>query len=203
MHRGLIIAVCQTLYSIAGHFDPKGLFIDWLLVGYATIYTSAPVFSLVLDKDVDEHLANLYPELYRELKTGRSLSYRSFFIWVAVSIYQGSIIQGLSQLLVGSVDGPRMVSVSFTTLVLNELIMVAFEIKTWHPIMIICLLGTAAVYFGSIPFLGRYFDLGYIITWGFVWRVAAIGALSLVPVYVIKVTRRMVKPPSYRKVRGT
>jgi phospholipid-translocating ATPase len=203
MHRGLIIAVCQTLYSIAGHFDPKGLFIDWLLVGYATIYTSAPVFSLVLDKDVDEHLANLYPELYRELKTGRSLSYRSFFVWVAVSIYQGSIIQGLSQLLVGSVDGPRMVSVSFTTLVLNELIMVAFEIKTWHPIMIICLLGTAAVYFGSIPFLGRYFDLGYIITWGFVWRVAAIGALSLVPVYVIKVTRRMVKPPSYRKVRGT
>jgi phospholipid-translocating ATPase len=203
MHRGLIIAVCQTLYSIAGRFDPKGLFIDWLLVGYATIYTSAPVFSLVLDKDVDEHLANLYPELYKELKSGRSLSYRTFFIWVAVSIYQGTIIQGLSQLLVGAVDGPRMVSVSFTTLVLNELIMVAIEIKTWHPIMIMCLIGTAATYFGSIPFLGRYFDLKYIITVGFVWRVAAIGALSLVPVYVIKVTGRMVKPPSYRKVRGT
>ncbi|KAI9870507.1 MAG: putative aminophospholipid-translocase, partial [Watsoniomyces obsoletus] len=113
------------MYNIAGHFDPKGLFKDWLLVGYATIYTTAPVFSLVMDRDVDEHLANLYPELYKELKSGESLSYKSFFTWVLVSVYQGIIIQGLSQLLVGEVDGKRMLSVSFTVLVLNELIMVA------------------------------------------------------------------------------
>lgn len=31
------------------------------MVGYATVYTAAPVLSLVLDKDVDEDLANLYP----------------------------------------------------------------------------------------------------------------------------------------------
>lgn len=62
----------------------------WLLVGYATLYTMAPVFSLVLDKDVDEHLANLYPELYKELTEGKSLSYRTFFVWVLVSIYQGT-----------------------------------------------------------------------------------------------------------------
>ena len=39
----------------------------WLQVGYATLYTMAPVFSLVLDRDVNEDLALLYPELYREL----------------------------------------------------------------------------------------------------------------------------------------
>ena len=202
IHRGLIISVCQTMYSIAGHFDPKGLFIDWLLVGYATVYTMAPVFSLVFDKDVDENLANLYPELYKELKTGRSLSYRTFLVWVLVSIYQGSIIQGLSQILVNQTDGPRMVSVSFTVLVINELVMVAFEVTTWHPVMIVSLLGTAALYFGSIPFLGDYFDLQYVISLAFVWRVVAISAISLVPPYVIKITRRTLKPPSYRKVRG-
>ena len=37
------------------------------MVGYATIYTMAPVFSLVLDRDVNEDLALLYPELYKEL----------------------------------------------------------------------------------------------------------------------------------------
>src|SRR5437762_5809044 len=110
----------------------------------------APVFSLVLDKDVDENLANLYPELYKELTEGRSLSYRTFFVWVFVSIYQGGMIQGLSQILVG-VKGPRMVSVSFTVLVINELIMVALEITTWHPIMVFTLIGTALLYFGSIP----------------------------------------------------
>ena len=201
IHRGLIISVCQTFYSIATQLQPHALYRDWLLVGYATVYTMAPVFSLVLDKDVDEGLANLYPELYKELTTGRSLSYRTFFVWVAVSIYQGGIIQGLSQILV-NLDSDQMVSVSFTVLVINELIMVAFEIVTWHWIMAVSIVGTAAVYVGSVPFLGGYFDLGYVWSWGFAWRVAAISAISLVPPYSIKVLRRTLKPPSYRKVQG-
>ena len=201
IHRGLIISVCQTFYSIATQFQPHALYRDWLLVGYATVYTMAPVFSLVLDKDVDEGLANLYPELYKELTTGRSLSYRTFFVWVAVSIYQGGIIQGLSQILV-NLDSDMMVSVSFTVLVINELIMVAFEIVTWHWIMAVSIVGTAAVYVGSVPFLGGYFDLDYVWSWGFAWRVAAISAISLIPPYCIKVLRRTLKPPSYRKVQG-
>ncbi|KZF21400.1 phospholipid-translocating P-type ATPase [Xylona heveae TC161] len=201
IHRGLIISVCQTMFSIASKFEPNALYRDWLLVGYATVYTMAPVFSLVLDKDVDEDLANLYPELYKELTEGRSLSYRTFFIWVFVSIYQGSIIQGLSELFV-DIDGPRMVAVSFTVLVINELIMVAMEITTWHPVMIFSLLGTALIFFGSIPFLGGYFDLGYVVSLSFLWRVLAILAISLVPPYSAKLLRRKLKPPSYRKVRG-
>jgi phospholipid-translocating ATPase len=245
IHRGLIISVCQTMFSIASQFEPNALYRvsfslpslsftfllamqpagsslkthlltaekqDWLLVGYATIYTLAPVFSLVLDVDVDESLANLYPELYKELTAGRSLSYRTFFIWVAVSIYQGCIIQGLSQILVGlgHAEGSaedvqmfkKMVAVSYTTLVLNELGMVAGEVTTWHPIMIFSLLGTAGAFFGSLPFLSGYVDLAYIITVGFVWRVALILAIALVPPYAVKVLGRRLRPPSYRKVRG-
>ncbi|KAL2677063.1 hypothetical protein Neosp_010830 [[Neocosmospora] mangrovei] len=201
IHRGLIIAVCQTMYSIAIKFEPEGLYKDWLLVGYATCYTAAPVLSLVLDKDVDENLANLYPELYKELTSGRSLSYRTFFVWVFVSIYQGGMIQGLSQILT-EVDGPKMVAVSYTVLVLNELLMVAIEITTWHPIMIISIVGTFLLYIGSIPFLGGYFDLKFLITLGFVWRVLAIGAISLIPPYAGKLIRRTMKPPSYRKVQS-
>ncbi len=33
IHRGLIIAVCQTMYSIALKFEPEGLYKDWLMVG--------------------------------------------------------------------------------------------------------------------------------------------------------------------------
>ncbi|KAL2828195.1 hypothetical protein BDW59DRAFT_143334 [Aspergillus cavernicola] len=202
MHRGLIISACQTMYSIASHFDPKGLFINWLMVGYATIYTNAPVFSLVLDRDVDEHLANLYPELYKELKTGRSLSYRSFFTWVLVSVYQGAVIQGLSQILLDTITGPRLLSVSFTALVINELLMVAIAITTWHPVMIFCLLGTALVYAASVPFLGEYFDLKYVITIDWLWRVFAVAAVSIIPVWAGKLIKQSWSPPSYRKVRG-
>ncbi|KAL7795424.1 hypothetical protein V8C37DRAFT_374477 [Trichoderma ceciliae] len=201
IHRGLIIAVCQTMYSIALKFEPEGLYKNWLMVGYATVYTAAPVLSLVLDKDVDEDLANLYPELYKELTSGLSLSYRTFFVWVLVSIYQGGMIQGLSQILT-EVDSKRMVSVSYTVLVLNELLMVAIEITTWHPLMIISILGTFIFFIGSIPFLGDYFDLGFLITWGFVWRVLAIGSISLIPPYAGKLIRRTMRPPSYRKVQN-
>lgn len=56
------------------------------MIGYATIYTMAPVFSLVLDTDVNEDLALIYPELYKELtKVGASeflLRVRSATTWI-------------------------------------------------------------------------------------------------------------------------
>ncbi|KAF2858627.1 phospholipid-translocating P-type ATPase [Piedraia hortae CBS 480.64] len=203
MHRGLIISVCQTVYSISSHFEPVALYRDWLLVGYATVYTMAPVFSLVLDRDVDENLAELYPELYRELTLGKSLSYRSFFGWVAISLYQGLIIQGGASLLLGE-KAPfnKLVAVSYTVLVLNEIFMVAVEITTWHPVMIVSILGTMLLFLGSFPALGDYFDLGYLVTVAFVWRCVAIGAASLIPVAGGKWIHRTIKPPSYRKVQG-
>ena len=181
-----------------------------------------PVFSLVLDRDVNESLATLYPELYKELTSGRALSYRTFFIWVLVSVYQGCVIQGLSQILVGVGKAPtpsstnpdkgastsqdpvfsKMVAVSFTALILNELCMVAAEITTWHPVMIITILGTAVAYFGSLPFLGGYFELGFIISVPFLWKTALILAIALVPPYAAKLVGRTLRPPSYRKVRG-
>jgi phospholipid-translocating ATPase len=203
IHRGVIMSVCQVMFSIASQFGPNALYRDWLMIGYATLYTFAPVFTLVLDRDVDEPLSTLYPELYKELTSGRSLSYRTFFIWMAVSIYQGCIIQGLSQLLIKKslTDAfLKMVGVSFTALVLNELFMVAFEVTTWHPIMIACILATAAAFFGSLPFLGGYMDLAYLITLGFVWRVCLILVISLGPVQAAKVIGRRVRPPTYRKV---
>jgi phospholipid-translocating ATPase len=214
IHRGLVISVAQTVFSIAAHFKPDALFRDWLIVGYATAYTQLPIFSLVLDRDVDEALANLYPELYKELKTGKSLSYRSFLVWVLVSTYQGFIIQFLTQYLTSAVTAPsasptdavlaspKMAAVSFTVLVVNELVMAAIEVTTWHWVMVAAIVITFGVYVASVPFLGAYFDLQFVVSWGFVWRVLAISALSLGPVWLGRVVGRRVKPPSYRKVRG-
>ena len=59
------------------------------MVGYATIYTMAPVFSLVLDRDVNEDLALLYPELYKELTKVGSASLVNVMFLTLVS-YQGT-----------------------------------------------------------------------------------------------------------------
>jgi len=65
----------------------------------------------------------------------------------------------LSNLLVGIEQEKRLVSVSFTALVLNELVMIALEINTWHKYMIYAEITTFGSYFISIPFLGDYFGI--------------------------------------------
>ncbi len=57
---------------------------------YATIYTMFPVFALVLDKDVKAEDLIRLPELYSDLGKGRSLTYKTFFLWVLISVFQGS-----------------------------------------------------------------------------------------------------------------
>lgn len=60
----------------------------WLQVGYATYYTTAPVFSLVLDVELPERVVFMFPELYQTLRNGRVLSIKTFFCWLWKSIYQ-------------------------------------------------------------------------------------------------------------------
>jgi phospholipid-translocating ATPase len=67
MHRGLIISVIQAIFSSVFYFASISLYQGYLIVGYATVYTMFPVFSLVLDKDVSPLIALTYPELYKEL----------------------------------------------------------------------------------------------------------------------------------------
>ena len=127
IHRGLIISVMQAIFSSIFYFASIALYQGILLVGYGTVYTMFPVFSLVLDKDVRAEIALLYPELYKELSKGRSLSYKTFILWVFISIYQGAAIMYGSFLLFDD-DFIHVVSITFTSLILTELLMVALTV---------------------------------------------------------------------------
>lgn len=206
IHRGLVISVCQAVYSICSSFEPLALYQGWLMVGYATVYTMAPVFSLVLDHDIGDRLTRIYPELYAELKDGRSLSYHSFFKWCFVALYQGVLIQGLSQLMLGKSSLQErnfkyLVMVSFTALVFTELLMVAIEITTWNKVMVLCELATLACYVASVPFLGDYFELEKLKNPYCYGVCAAILAGTILPAWIGKLINRRLKPPSYAKVQ--
>lgn len=203
IHRGLIISVAQAIYSISSRFEPLALYQGWLMVGYSTLYTMAPVFSLTLDTDIDERLTKLYPELYKELTLGKSLSYRTFFMWVAISLFQGSVIQLLAQRFQTLAESQflAMVSISFTGLILNELIMVGLTVNTWRKAMVGSLVVTFMIYVVLIPFLTDYFDLAYITSFAFYWQTALVLALSLFPVWLTLALNRKFRPPSYAKVQ--
>ncbi|WFD43664.1 P-type phospholipid transporter [Malassezia psittaci] len=199
IHRGLIISIIQAVFSSIFYFAPIALYQGWLMVGYATVYTMAPVFSLVLDRDVSEDMALLYPELYKDLTKGRSLSGKTFTTWLMISVYQGGAIM-IASLLLFENEFLNIVGISFTALVLNELIMVALEITTWHVFMVLSEIATLALYCFSMVLLPEYFDLNFVLTYSFLWKTCIIVLASSFPLYLIKAVRRRLAPPSYSKL---
>lgn len=199
IHRGFIIAVMQAVFSSLFYFAPISLYQGLLLIGYATIFTMAPVFSLVLDQDVSPSIALLYPELYKDLTRGRELSLKTFFKWLLVSVYQGGVIM-LSSFVLFEHDFIHIVGITFTSLLLNELLMVALEISTWHVIMGVCEVFSVLVYIVSVRLLQDEFDLPFMTSVSFLAKVVAITLLSFLPLYLIKVLRHFLSPPSYTKL---
>ncbi|KAK4053617.1 putative aminophospholipid-translocase [Microbotryomycetes sp. JL221] len=218
IHRGLIISIIQAVFSSVFYFSPIAIYQGWLMVGYATAYTMLPVFSLVLDKDVNEDVALLYPELYKELTKGRSLSYKTFFSWLMISLYQGGTIM-IASLVLFENEFLNIVSISFTALILNELIMVAVEVTTWHTFMMLAEVISISLYGLSILFLPEYFvlkgikltcggstitliqDLSFVLSIPFVWKVSVIVAISAAPLWIIKILKNRLAPTQYAKLR--
>ncbi|XP_058413326.1 probable phospholipid-transporting ATPase IIB isoform X4 [Diceros bicornis minor] len=210
MHRGLIISTMQAVFSSVFYFASVPLYQGFLMVGYATIYTMFPVFSLVLDQDVKPEMAMLYPELYKDLTKGRSLCFKTFLIWVLISIYQGGILMYGALLLFES-EFVHVVAISFTALILTELLMVALTVRTWHWLMVVAEFLSLGCYVASLAFLNEYFGIGrvsfgafldvaFITTVPFMWKVSAITVVSCLPLYVLKYLKRKLSPPSYSKL---
>uniref|UniRef100_A0A803YSR1 Phospholipid-transporting ATPase n=1 Tax=Meleagris gallopavo TaxID=9103 RepID=A0A803YSR1_MELGA len=149
MHRGLIISTMQAVFSSVFYFASVPLYQGFLMVGYATIYTMFPVFSLVLDQDVKPEMALLYPELYKDL---------------------------------------------------TKLLMVALTIRTWHWLMVVAEFLSLGCYVASLAFLNEYFDVAFITTVTFLWKVSAITVVSCLPLYILKYLKRKFSPPSYSKL---
>ncbi|XP_034852131.1 probable phospholipid-transporting ATPase IIB isoform X3 [Mirounga leonina] len=199
MHRGLIISTMQAVFSSVFYFASVPLYQGFLMVGYATLYTMFPVFSLVLDQDVKPEMAMLYPELYKDLTKGRSLSFKTFLVWVLISVYQGGILM-FGALLLFESEFVHVVAISFTALILTELLMVALTVRTWHWLMAVAEVLSLGCYVASLAFLNEYFDVAFITTVTFVWKVSAITVVSCLPLYVLKYLKRKLSPPSYSKL---
>lgn len=103
-HRGLIISVIQALFTIMFFFVAIPIYNGFLMLGYATIYTALPVFSLVFDTDADVQSVLQFPPLYKTLQKGRSLNLKTFAVWIWKSVYQVSPSTALTSTILGECD---------------------------------------------------------------------------------------------------
>uniref|UniRef100_A0A2P2HY00 Phospholipid-transporting ATPase n=1 Tax=Hirondellea gigas TaxID=1518452 RepID=A0A2P2HY00_9CRUS len=198
MHRGMIISTIQAIFSATFYFSSVALYQGFLMVGYATLYTNFPVFSLVLDRDISPKMALSYPELYRDLTKGRSLSYKTFFVWVLISVYQGGVLMYGAMVLFED-ELIHVVSISFTALILTELLMVGLTVRTWHPLMFLAHLLSLVCYAASVIWM-HYFDLAFITSTDFWWKVVVMTVVSCLPLYILKFLQRKITPPTYSKL---
>ena len=128
----------------------------YLILGYSTIYTSLPVFSLVLDEDVDKVTCLKFHMLYQTLQAGRSLNVKTFLIWVWKSIYQAAIIMFLAVILFND-SFVIIMSITFTTLIFIEFLNVIQEVTVIRSRMVISIAFSVGVYVASIYFFNTLF----------------------------------------------
>ena len=198
-HRGLLISVVQVLFSCMFYFSTIPIYNGFLMLGYTTIYTTLPVFSIVLDVDATVSSIMKFPNLYRSLQRGRALSLTVFIWWLWKSVYQASVITLLAILLFPD-SFLNIVAITFTSLIVTELLNVLTEIERFHRLMGVSQAVTLCVYLLSIFLMKSYFDLNYILSWEFVWKVGLITAASWCPIHIAKVIKNKCDPSDHQKV---
>jgi phospholipid-translocating ATPase len=199
-HRGLIISIIQALFTCLFYFNAIAIYNGYLMMGYATIFTNMPVFSIVLDQDADVKTVIDFPLLYRSLQRRRSIRFSSFCLCVLKSVYQGAVIIILGVVLFPENNFTNIVSITFTSLIFTELLNVLTEIDMFHWAMGISEVVTGIIYIVSMFALKQYFDLNYMFSAEFLWRVIAITLVSWLPVDLMKRVVACLDPADYQKI---
>jgi phospholipid-translocating ATPase len=193
MHRGIVYSIVQATFSLWFAGCTMMVFNGYLLIGYTTVFTMAPVFALVLDEDYEEEAIPQFPQVYKELLKGRSMNIRSFLQWVWVSIFQGGMMMYMT-LILFETELFRIVDIAFTALLFTEWFLVAAVFHfgvVWHQRRLHLYLFVAAevfsilCYITAIRVLPNTFDKHFILSNEFAWKLAAICMASTGPVVLL------------------
>ena len=169
------------------------------MLGYATVYTSLPVFSIVFDEDVDLASVIKFPVLYKILQKGRVLNVKTFITWCVKSIYQGSVIM-IGAVLLFEDNFVNIVSITFTTLIFIEIINVYLEIHKLHIVMVISFIFTIVIYLTTMVLLRATFDVGYIFEITAMEKICILTILCWLPFYLINIFYKIYFPEVHERV---
>ncbi|CRG93538.1 phospholipid-transporting ATPase, putative [Plasmodium gallinaceum] len=199
IHRGFILTYLQFIYSYIFFCIPVSIFQGWLQIGYTTYYTTAPFLSLLLDIKIKKNLIYLYPEIYKNKKHKRKLDLKSFFIIVWISIFQGTVVM-LGALKLFNDNYNNLINISFSSLIVLEIMNIHLEVESWHPLMISANICSFIVYIFSMFILRNYFDIMQIMSVIFWYKVILIVLFAWLPFYIIKKIKNIITPSQFFKL---
>ena len=199
VHRGLIVAIIQMLFTLTFYFCAIPVFNSYLQLGYSTYYTFLPVFSLVFDQDVENEESVLkYPNLYRNLQKGRFFSAKTILIWTAQSLYQGVVVI-LCTLIMFEDSFVNIVIINFSALICIEMLNLYSELKNPTRTTFFCIVLSMIAYVSSLFLFRDYFNLTSV-DGHFLLKILAITLISWVPVHFIKCSAEKLDPSEAMRV---
>ena len=198
LHRGLIISFMQVLFSLLFGKIKLPVFNGVLMLGYSTIFTMLPVFSLVFSEDVSLPGTLKFPRLYQKLQKGRELSLRKFLQWTFKSLFQALLIL-VAFYIILPYNYTEASTAAFTALIFTELLNTIGNVHSFAWQVVVSLLLSLLAFFGGVlyfphilqtaPFEKRFATDGII--------VALIG---VIPLEFFSFLRKLMMPTEVNKL---
>lgn len=200
IQRGLILAFMQYIFCIMFYYFPLSLYGGFLIMGYTSIYTNFPVFTILLDRDTKIKNVIKFPTLYLQLQKGRYLNIKMFLFWFLVSLFQAAIIMLGSVYFFPDQYFFRIVTITFTGLFFAELFNIYSQISYFHHLMILSLLATIFMYMLSLIFLHTILDVYYVMNWLVLLKILIIVIINWLPVFLYFKLKNKVFPEHHHKL---
>ena len=201
IHRGLIISLLQMFFSIIFYYNSIPLYNGWLILGYTTLYTSFPAVSLILDREIKPENAFKFPDIYKELQKGRALNMKAYLYLTLQSFFQAAVIMFGSIYLFKSDIFLNIVTITFSSLIVAELLNVYLEINTFHWFMLVSLFGTFILYFSTIIIFRNILNVAFILE-DYAWvYVFALTLISWLPFYLFKKIKKCIYPDQLQQIQ--
>lgn len=197
IHRGLILTVIQAIFCSLLFFVPVGLFQGELLMLFITVYTFLPIFSIIYSSDITRTVVMKFPELYKELSENKLLSYRHFSMWTLIAFYQGTVM--MIAFYLWKQELFIISTLTFTSLVINELLMVAVTTAKISPMMLLASGLSLLIYIVYFVFrreLLRYEKPFYI----FLFKIVVVNGLAILVSVIQRLWTKYMSPPTYSKL---
>ena len=200
IHRGLIIAFNQFIFSCIFYFNPVPLYSGFLSFGYSTIFTSLPCICVLLDQDVNKNNVLTFPTLYKHLLKGRELNFKSFLFWLFKSILQAFIIMYGAILFFPDNIYFKIVTVTFTDLIYLEILNIYLSINKFHWFMWVSFISTLVVYLLTIFFMKNYLDAYFLFEPVTFFKIIPIAIIAWLPFFIGTIIKKKCFPETIEKL---
>nr|CAD1820272.1 unnamed protein product [Ananas comosus var. bracteatus] len=202
-YKSLLICFIQIIFSFLSGISGTSLFNSVSLMAYNVFYTSIPVLTVVLDKDLSERTVMQHPQILIYCQAGRLLNPSTFAGWFGRSVYH-AIVVFLITIHAYADEKSEMEELSMVALsgcIWLQAFVVTLEMNSFTILQILAIWGNFVAFYvinfivSSIPSAGMYTIMFRLCRQPSYWiTMVLVVALGMGPVLALRYFRYTYRP---------